>query len=69
MPKQLHYSFGNSAGREAFQRVYNPLDNSPRGTDSKMYPGPGEYQFRNKAIGIDAKKFSFLQRTKNHQGK
>ena len=43
MPKQLYYSFGNSASREAYNKVYNPMDNSPRGADAKQFPGPGEY--------------------------
>jgi hypothetical protein len=28
-------------------------------------PGPGEYKYKNMSVGVDARKFSFLQRTKN----
>ena len=49
--------------------VYNPLDNSPRGSESKAIPGPGEYAYKNMAIGQDSRHFSFLRRTRNSQGK
>ena len=32
-------------------------------------PGPGEYKYNNMNVGVDARKFSFLQRTKNVYGK
>lgn len=67
MPKQLKYTFGNSAGRDDYNKVYNPMDNSPRGNDAKLFPGPGEYKYKNMNIGVDAKKFSFLKRCKNPQ--
>ena len=70
MPKTNYYSFGLSASRDAYEKVYNPHDNnSPRGKDSKDMPGPGEYKYKNMSIGMDARKFSFLKRTKNVQGK
>ena len=68
MPKQVHISFGASAGRDAYEKVYNPMNNSPRGEDSKRFPGPGEYKYANRQIGVDARKYSFLKRTKNHLG-
>lgn len=48
-------------------KVYNPLDNSPRGSESKAIPGPGEYKYKNMAIGQDSRHFSFLRRTRNSQ--
>ena len=70
MPKTNYYSFGLSASRDAYNKVYTPGDqNSPRGRDMSGQPGPGEYKYKNHNIGVDAKKFSFLQRTKNTQGK
>jgi len=67
MPKQLHYSFGVSAGREDYQKVFNPMNNSPRESDSRNSPGPGLYKYKNNAIGVDARKFSFLTKPKNAQ--
>ena len=47
MPKTNYYSFGNSATREQVNKVYNPLDNSPRGSEARQLPGPGQYSFKN----------------------
>ena len=70
MPKTNYYSFGLSASRDAYKKVYNPHDqNSPRGRDMSDQPGPGEYKYKNLNIGVGARKFSFLSRTKNPQGK
>ena len=70
MPKTNYYSFGNSASRDAYNKVYTPGEPpSPRGRDMKDMPGPGEYKYSNHNIGVDARRFSFLQRTKNVQGK
>jgi len=33
----------------------------------KDQPGPGEYKYNNMNVGVDARKFSFLKRTKNVQ--
>ena len=62
MPKSNYYSFGLSASREAYEKVYNPHEStsSPRRGDSKDMPGPGEYNYKNMAIGVDSRKFSFL---------
>ena len=65
LPKTHFYSFGLGATREQMNKVYNPLENSPRASESKAIPGPGEYQYKNKAIGEDARRFSFLRRTRN----
>jgi hypothetical protein len=66
MPKTNYYSFGNSASRDAYDKVYTPGDQpSPRGRDMKDMPGPGEYKYKNMNVGVDARKFSFLKRTKN----
>ena len=35
----------------------------------KDMPGPGEYKYNNMNVGVDARKFSFLKRTKNVYGK
>ena len=35
----------------------------------KDMPGPGEYKYKNMNVGVDARKFSFLRRTKNVYGK
>lgn len=43
MPKTYYYTFGLSASRDQMNKVYNPLDNSPRGRESLQIPGPGEY--------------------------
>ena len=70
MPKTNYYSFGNSASRDAYNKVYTPGDQpSPRGRDMKDMPGPGEYKYKNMNVGVDARKFSFLRRTKNVYGK
>ena len=70
MPKTNYYSFGNSASRDAYNKVYTPGDQpSPRGRDMKDMPGPGEYKYNNMNVGVDARKFSFLKRTKNVYGK
>ena len=69
MPKQVHISFGASAGRDAYEKVFNPINNSPRGDEAKRFPGPGEYKYANMKIGVDARKYSFLRRTKNHLGR
>ena len=70
MPKTNYYSFGNSASRDAYNKVYTPGDQpSPRGRDMKDMPGPGEYKYKNMNVGVDARKFSFLKRTKNVYGK
>lgn len=70
MPKTNYYSFGNSASRDAYDKVYTPGDQpSPRGRDMKDMPGPGEYKYKNMNVGVDARKFSFLKRTKNVYGK
>ena len=70
MPKTNYYSFGLSASRDAYNKVFTPGDhNSPRGKDMKDQPGPGEYKYNNMNVGVDARKFSFLKRTKNVQGK
>ena len=50
-------------------KVYNPLDNSPRGAESRQIPGPGEYKFKNMTVGTEGRHFSFLRRTKHSQGK
>jgi hypothetical protein len=69
MPKTTYYSFGNSATRESFSKVYNEANNSPREIDARSQPGPGQYTYKNKAIGQEGRRFSFLQRTKNIYGK
>ena len=70
MPKTSYYSFGNSASRDAYNKVYTPGEPpSPRGRDMKDMPGPGEYKYNNMNVGVDARKFSFLKRTKNQYGK
>ena len=70
MPKTNYYSFGLSASRDAYNKVYTPGGHSsPRGRDMKDQPGPGEYKYDNMNVGVDARKFSFLKRTKNVQGK
>ena len=50
-------------------KVFNPLCNSPREVDSKDMPGPGNYEYKNMAIGTEARRFSFLRRTRNSMGK
>jgi len=57
-----------SANREAFEAVYQPGNNSPRLKETRNSPGPGEYKYKNMCVGVDAKKFQFLRRTKNIQG-
>ena len=70
LPKTNYYSFGLSASREQMNRCYNPMENSPRGSESRHMPGPGEYKYRNMTIGgHEGKHFSFLKRTTNVQGK
>lgn len=69
LPKTNYYTFGNSATREQMNKVYNPLDNSPRGEESSRIPGPGEYKYKNFSIGTEGRRFSFHLRTKNCQGK
>ena len=69
LPKTNFYTFGKGATRDQMNIVYNPLDNSPRGSESKAIPGPGEYAYKNMAIGQDSRHFSFLRRTRNSQGK
>ena len=70
MPKTNYYSFGLSASRDHYNKVYTPGGaNSPRGRDMRDQPGPGEYKYKNMSVGVDARKFSFLQRTKNVLGK
>lgn len=32
-------------------------------------PGPGNYEFKNMTIGTEARRFSFLRRTRNSMGK
>ena len=61
MPKTNYYSFGLSATRDSYNKVYTPGGhNSPRGRDMKDQPGPGEYKYKNMTVGVDARKFSFL---------
>lgn len=43
MPKTNYYTFDKSATRDQMNKTYNPLDNSPRGDEAKMIPGPGHY--------------------------
>ena len=50
-------------------KMYNPMDNSPRGSEIKNMPGPGEYKYKNFSVGTEGRHFSFLKRTKNVQGK
>lgn len=69
MPKTNFWTFGKSATREACSRVYTPGDTSPRAKDASSMPGPGSYKYKNFSIGQDARKFSFLSRTKNPLGK
>ncbi len=70
LPKTNYYSFGLSASREQMNRCYNPMENSPRGSETRHMPGPGEYKYRNMTIGgHEGKHFSFLKRTTNVQGK
>ena len=69
MPKTHYYSFGLSATREQMSKAYNPMDNSPRGAEAKLIPGPGEYKVKNFNIGNGGRHFQFLKRTKNPQGK
>ena len=69
MPKTNYYSFGLSASREQMNKVYNPMENSPRDKESRNMPGPGEYKYNNFDVGREARQFSFLRRTKNSQGK
>ena len=68
MPKTNYYSFGLSASRDNYNKNYGS-HNSPRGRDMKDQPGPGEYKYKNMTVGVDARKFSFLARTKNVLGK
>lgn len=65
MPKTNYYSFGLGATRDNFANVYNPANQSPRAIDAKNSPGPGEYKYKNKGIGSEGRRFSFLSRTKN----
>ena len=69
MPKTNYYSFGLSASRDQMNKVYNPLENSPRGSESVNMPGPGEYKYKNFSVGSEGRHFSFLKRTRNAQGK
>ena len=69
MPKTNYYTFGLSASREAVNKVYNPMENSPRQQDVRDMPGPGEYKYKNFSCGQEGRRFSFLKRTKNSQGK
>ena len=69
MPKTNYYTFGLSASREQMNKMYNPMDNSPRGSEVKNMPGPGEYKYKNYSVGTEGRHFSFLKRTKNVQGK
>ena len=69
MPKTNYYTFGLSASREQMNKMYNPMDNSPRGKDTAAMPGPGEYKYKNFSVGSEGRHFSFLKRTKNVQGK
>jgi len=65
LPKTEVYSFGRSATRDQMNKVYNPLCNSPRAVDSKAMPGPANYEYKNMSIGTEARRFSFLRRTRN----
>lgn len=69
MPKTNYYTFGSSASRDQVNKVFNPMDNSPRGTESRQIPGPGEYKYKNNSFGTEGRRFSFLQKTKYSQGK
>ena len=69
MPKTNYYTFGLSASREQVNKAYNPMNNSPRGVESRAIPGPGEYKYKNYKIGTEGRRFSFLGRTKDVQGK
>jgi len=67
MPKTNYYTFGLSASREQVNKAYNPMNNSPRGVESRAIPGPGEYKYKNYKIGTEGRRFSFLGRTKDVQ--
>ena len=69
LPKTNYYTFDKSATREQMNKTYNPLDNSPRGSESKQVPGPGTYQYKNMSMGTGGRHFSFLQKPKYAQGK
>lgn len=54
------------ASRDAYQSTLTPSKTiGLRGSN----PGPGTYSYKNMAVGVDAKKFSFRRRTINHRGK
>ena len=57
MPKTNYYSFGLSATREQMNKAYNPADNSPRGAEAKLIPGPGYYKVRNFDVGKGGRHF------------
>ena len=69
LPKTHYYSFGLSATREQVNKVYNPNENSPRSSEARKIPGPGEYKYKNFTTGTGGRHFSFLKRTKNSLGK
>ena len=69
LPKTHYYSFGLSATREQVNKVYNPNESSPRSSEARKIPGPGEYKYKNFATGTGGRHFSFLKRTRNSQGK
>ena len=69
LPKTHYYSFGLSATREQVNKCYNPNENSPRCSEAKKLPGPGEYKYKNYTTGTGGRHFSFLKRTRNSQGK
>jgi len=56
------FSFGLSASRDAYDKVFNPANKSPKNQD---FPGPDRYQYRNGSIGNSSVKFSFRPRTRN----
>lgn len=64
MPKTNYYTFGSSASRDQNNKVYNPMDNSPRGTETRQIPGPGAHTYNNNSFGTEGRRFSFLQKTK-----
>jgi len=52
------------ASRDAYQSTLTPSKTiGLRGSN----PGPGTYSYKNMAVGVDAKKFSFRRRTINHR--
>ena len=60
LPKTNYYTFDKSATRDQMNKTFNPLDNSPRGVESKQIPGPGHYMYKNMTVGTGGRHFSFL---------